>query len=57
MEYKVITKGSPNEVWATGFYNEQGKQKAQERINEGYWHKLMYEADKSKKLIVVAVEK
>lgn len=51
--YKVVTKGAENEVWASGFYGEQGKAKAQKRIDEGYWHRLMYEQDKSKTLIVV----
>jgi len=55
MEYRVITEGLPNEVWATGFYGDEGKKKAQERINSGYFHKHMYESDKSKKLIVVEV--
>jgi hypothetical protein len=33
MEYKVVTDGSPNEVWATGFYGDYGKAKAQKRNN------------------------
>lgn len=53
MEYKVVTEDSPNEVWATGFYGDYGKAKAEKRIAEGYFHKHMYESDKSKKLIVV----
>ena len=53
MEYKVVTEDSPNEVWATGFYGDYGKAKAQKIIDEGYFHKYMYESDKSKKLIVV----
>jgi hypothetical protein len=53
MEYKVVTEGSSNEVWATGFYGDYGKEKAQKRIDEGYFYKHMYESDKSKKLIVV----
>jgi hypothetical protein len=53
MEYKVVTEGSPNEVWARGFYGDYGKAKAQNKIDEGYFHQYMYEADKSKKLIVV----
>ena len=53
MKYKVVTEGSPNEVWAAGFYGDYGKQKAQKRINEGYFHKYMYEVAKSKKLIVM----
>jgi hypothetical protein len=53
MEYKVVTEDSPNEVWATGFYGDYGKAKAEKIIDEGYFHKYMYESDKSKKLIVV----
>lgn len=53
MEYKVVTEGASNEVWATGFYGDYGKAKAQKRIDEGYFHKNMYEADKSKNLIVM----
>ena len=53
MEYKVVTEGSQNEVWATGFKCNYGKKKAQKRIDEGYFHKHMYEADKNKKLIVM----
>jgi hypothetical protein len=53
MEYKVITKGSPLEVWAAGFYGEHGKAKAEKRIAEGYWHRFMYEKDKHKELEVV----
>ena len=53
MKYKVITEGYPNEVWAIGFYGDYGKEKAQKRTDEGYYHQFMYESDKSKKLIVV----
>lgn len=48
--YKVVSKDYLNEVWAIGFYS---KEKAQKRINEGYFHKYMYKEDKHKKLIVV----
>ncbi len=48
--YKVISKDYPNELWATGFFS---KEKAQKRIDEGYYHKNMYEKDKHKKLVVV----
>lgn len=51
--YKVVTKRSENEVWASGFFGKQGKAKAQKRINKGYFHKYMYEKDKSKSLIIV----
>ena len=47
--YKVVTEGCPNEVWAVGFYD---KQKAQNRIDSGYFHKYMYDKDKHKILIV-----
>ena len=48
--YKIVTKGSENEVWAVGFYS---KEKAQKKIDEGYWHKYMYDKDKHKTLIVI----
>ena len=48
--YKVMSKDYPNELWATGFYS---KEKAQKRIDDGYYHKHMYEIDKHKKLVVV----
>jgi hypothetical protein len=48
--YKVVSECDNKEVWATGFYS---KEKAQKRIDEGYFHKSMYEKDKSKKLIVI----
>lgn len=53
MKYKVVTEGKPNEVWATGFYGDNGKSKAQKKIDEGYFHKYMYQSDKIKNLIVV----
>lgn len=49
--YKVVSECDNNEVWATGFYS---KEKAQQRIDEGYFHQFMYEQDKCKKLIVVS---
>ena len=49
--YKVISECNKNEVLGTGFFS---KDKAQQRINEGYFHQYMYEQDKDKKLIVVA---
>lgn len=55
-EYKVVTDGAPLEVWATGFYGDPGKTKAQKRIDEGYFHRYMYEKDKHKKLIVIPVK-
>ena len=51
--YKVVTKGEENEVWATGFYGEFGKKKAQKRIDEGYFHRYMYKRDRQKTLIVL----
>ena len=52
--YKVVSECCHLEVWATGFYGEQGRKKAQGMIDEGYFHRFMYEADKHKKLIVVS---
>ena len=48
--YKVVSECNNNEVWASGFHS---KDKAQKRIDEGYFRKFMYEKDKSKKLIVI----
>ena len=48
--YKVVTQYNQNEVWASGFYD---KEKAQKKIDEGYFHRYMYEKDKHKKLIVI----
>ncbi len=49
--YKVVSECNKNEVWETGFYS---KEKAQTRIDEGYFHQYMYEQDKNKRLIVVS---
>lgn len=48
--YKVVSECNNNEVWASGFYS---KEKAQKKIDEGYFHRFMYEKDKSKKLIII----
>ena len=48
--YKVVSECNNNEVWATGFCS---KEKAQNRINKGYFHRFMYEKDKNKKLIII----
>mgnify|MGYP000367212571 CR=1 FL=1 len=53
MEYKVITKDKPLEVWASGFYGEEGAKRAQLMIRNGYWHRHMYPEDKAKVLVVV----
>jgi hypothetical protein len=55
MEYKVVTEGNPHELWARGFYGDGGKEYAQKKVDEGYFHKHMYASDKSKKLVVVRV--
>jgi len=52
--YKVVSEENHNEVWASGFYS---KEKAQKRIDEGYFQKHMYEKDKKKKLIVIKENK
>lgn len=51
--YKVVTEGAPNELWASGFYGEDGKAKAERMVAEGYWHRLMYEKDRAKILAVI----
>ena len=48
--FKVITKGNPLEVWGTGF---RTREKAQKRVDEGYFHRFMYDKDKGKNLEVV----
>ena len=57
MEYQVVSEENHNEVWARGFYNNAGKERAQTRVNAGYFHKFTYEKDKHKKLIVIPVSK
>lgn len=48
--YKVVSECNHLEVWASGFHS---KEKAQSRIDEGYFHRHMYDVDKHKKLIVI----
>jgi len=48
--YKVVSQCNHNEVWATGFHS---KEVAQKRINDGYFHRYMYDHDKHKTLIVI----
>ena len=47
--YKVVSECNNNEVWGSVLYS---KDKAKKRIDEGYFHKYMYEKDKNKKLII-----
>lgn len=49
VKYKVVSECNHNELWATF----DSKEKAQQQIDEGYFQKFMYEADKLKKLIVI----
>lgn len=46
--YKIVSKDNQNEVWASGFYDEQ---KAIRHILT--IRKFMYEKDKTKELIVI----
>lgn len=39
MEYEVRATNYPNFLMATGYYGNQGKEKAQRLIDEGYFHK------------------
>lgn len=48
--YKIVSECNIHEVWATGFYN---KEKAQTKIDDGYFHRFMHPEDKHKKLIVI----
>lgn len=41
---------------AIGIFSRPGKNKAQKRIDEGYYDRFMYEEDKGKKLIVIPVK-
>ena len=43
--YKVVSECNNNEVWATGFCS---KDKAQNGIDEGYYHKYMISKTKAK---------
>lgn len=54
-EYKVITDGAPTELWASGFYGDEGRAKAEKMVSEGYWHKFMFDRDRHKTLAVVPV--
>ena len=51
--YKVVSECDNLEVWAVGFYGDSGRERAQKRIDERYWHNMMYEKDKHKTLIVI----
>lgn len=53
MNYKVVTQGDELCVWAAGFHGDEGKEKAERMISQGYWHRYMYDKDKHKTLIVV----
>ena len=48
--YKIVSECNINEVWAIGYYS---REKAQAKIDEGYFHKMMYPRDRHKKLIVI----
>ncbi|MBA2525943.1 MAG: hypothetical protein H0V18_09205 [Pyrinomonadaceae bacterium] len=55
-EFKVVTDGAPTELWASGFYGDEGKAKAERMVRAGYWHLYMLEKDKGKSLVVVPVK-
>jgi len=52
-KYKVIASNYDNFLMATGFYGESGKQKAQERIDSGYFNKYLMPELKDATFIVV----
>ena len=54
-EYAVVTSDNHDEVWASGFYGDTGRERAQRLVDEGYWHRLMYQRDRHKTLIVSRV--
>lgn len=47
--YKIVTENNHNEVWASGFWDEQ---KAKDHIH--VLRNYMYDSDKSKTLIVIS---
>ena len=51
--YAVVSEDNHNELWAIF----DSKEKAQQRIDEGYFQRHMYEEDKKKKLIVIEHKK
>lgn len=48
-KFKVVSECNHNELWAIF----DSKEKAQKEIDAGYFQQYMYDADKSKKLIVI----
>lgn len=53
MEYEVRATNYPNFLMATGYYGEQGKEKAQRLIDEGYFNKYLMDDIKDAIFIVV----
>lgn len=48
--FMIVTENNWLEVWSVGY---SSKDKAQERVNTKYHQKFMYDADKSKDLVVI----
>ena len=48
--YKIVQKNNPNLVHSVGYHGEEGKQKAQNRIDTG--EAIKYYTDKTIKFIV-----
>lgn len=57
MEYEVRASNYPNFLMATGYYDEQGKQKAQFLIDSGYFNKHLMPEFKDAIFIVVLKSK
>lgn len=53
MEYHVIASNYKHFTMATGFYGEQGKNKAQRLIDEGYFNRYLMPEIKDALFIVV----
>lgn len=53
-KYKIVEKGNIRAIHSVGYYGEEGKNKAQKRIDTGECHK--YWSDKDKEFIVVEDE-
>lgn len=51
MKYKIVEKNDIYSIHSIGYYGDEGKKKAQQRIDTGECRK--YWSDKSKEFIVV----
>lgn len=49
--FMIVTAGNWLEVWSVGYAS---REKAQERVDTGFYKKYMYPQDKNKKLVVIS---